>query len=701
MTMKKIISTTLLSLFALFVLYHNLTIVNAEDKPYLPPSEQWADAVYTHGPFLEFGDFGDAYFFADSWRGAHSSLITPWGSKLECENVWNVFIEEVPTTPIYNDGVVDVLWESASTIHSNSGDGYAVGAFQDFVMLINGQPHNVDRVKHGGRVVLRGGKRMLEATWSYRMTGTSRWYPLVIVPLCELGDQTRLAGSAIQRGYNPMQIRWVRTSDLGGGHYSPLVDTQTPILPSNPNHNHTGYITSTNTFDVLLNRDVNTIIEDRLIQGALTGAKLVRNTSGEPLSVGEYKATVNTSGASHLLTGNILTGIGTGTLVWTITDYEDDVTIYTQPIISTTLGNPDITIYFPATGEEYANQWMSNNPSADAERRTGLDFQAHSSINGKYELVTLVDYDENGTQTKEGTKTVTKNATDSDVTNNMVTGWKNLNGDGTSKDTSINGAPVSSIAYKEGDHDTPLSSESLSKPIFFDSTKPTIDSVITTDEWATISTDAADALSGLEGVYFKFVLKDTTTGIDTPIDGSDWTPLSEYATTFAALADGKYDLYVYAKDNATNRSDAILANKDTPIIVGSGPEVATIRLQKEVTNAAGPNDIFLISMHDGSTLLTSAALKDDGNKSGAFELDMGGEESKSINISEIIPMDYDPDFTVTVVDNGTKSKATASGKTVTIHAGDDITIVVKNTLKPSGYFTGKDFVKNLFKSQIK
>ena len=129
------------------------------------------------------------------------------------------------------------------------------------------------------------------------------------------------------------------------------------------------------------------------------------------------------------------------------------------------------------------------------------------------------------------------------------------------------------------------------------------------------------------------------------------------------------------------------------------PIVTSITIKKEVVGTKGDaNDVFNISLSESNTLLTSVVLK-EGESSSALSLGMGGASSKTINVSELIPMDYDDDFTLSVIDNkdSSETETPITGKAVTVNLGDDITIVVKNTFTPTGFFKAKDFVKNIFK----
>ena len=127
-------------------------------------------------------------------------------------------------------------------------------------------------------------------------------------------------------------------------------------------------------------------------------------------------------------------------------------------------------------------------------------------------------------------------------------------------------------------------------------------------------------------------------------------------------------------------------------------KVAKIHIQKKVANnKGGDSDVFIIELRESGNLLGSIVLAKD-ELSESMELDMKNKTSRTVEISEIIPMDYDTDFKVRVIDNEDASETSVSGNKVIVQPGDDITIVVENTFAPAGYFKGKDFVRNIFKS---
>ena len=481
-------------------------------------------------------------------------------------------------------------------------------------------------------------------------------------------------------------------------HYSPRVHGHTPYPSSSTTGNNTGGISSpVATNSVNLGAVVPTRPNYSVV-GAYTGTTLTYVTGTSTTTIYTYTASRDISGASSITNGSTYNGIGSGTISWSVRDYQADVTNFTERIIVTTTGAPDINIYFPGPDKTpYDYRWMSTDTSADADRQGGLDVQASSTINGNYDLSTFIS------GSKERTDAVNKANTNTDpVTNSVILGWSIV-------DSTTAGIPATSQAFVLNDPNTSLSGISEPKRMYFDSTRPTITEVVTTDNWETITTDAQDEAngSGIGGsgthdvgdVYFKFVPKGQTTDITTPTDGSDWTPIADYEATFAALVEGEYDLYVYAKDNATNRSNAILANTDDPIIVDEGPKVATITIKKTVVGPKGDDDdIFLINLNDNSTnaLITSVALT-DGETSSSLTLDIGSGPSKTIKLSEIIPMDYKSGFKYNVTKKA-GDQTTISGNTITIFPGDTIRIEVENTFEPTGYFKAKDFVKNIFKS---
>ena len=121
---------------------------------------------------------------------------------------------------------------------------------------------------------------------------------------------------------------------------------------------------------------------------------------------------------------------------------------------------------------------------------------------------------------------------------------------------------------------------------------------------------------------------------------------------------------------------------------------AKIRIQKMVEgNQGNDSDVFIIEMREGGDLLGGVALTKGLTKS--IELDMKEQSARTIQISEIVPMDYEDDYEITI-ENESGSNAGLSDDEVEVHPGDDVLVIVTNKFAPTGYFRGKDVVKNIF-----
>ena len=476
-------------------------------------------------------------------------------------------------------------------------------------------------------------------------------------------------------------------------HYAPTVDGQTPTPPNSLTDTRSAITGLSGVKDVNVGETVPTT-PDNLIKGGFTNMTLAYVAGTNTTLSGHYTVPLRTIlDSGSIIEDNVFTAVGSITITWGVRDYQGDQTNFTVRYNVIDPGNTDINIYFPGTRIPYDGRWMSTHPSADTTRRGGLDVQGSSDISGNYDLSTFIS------GSKEQTNAVNKASGNPDpVTNDVISGWSIA-------DSTTAGIPATSQAFVINDPNTSLSGVSTEKRMYFDSTKPTITEVETTNDWVTITTNAQDEASGIGGsepydvgdVFFKFVPRGENTGITTPTDGTDWISIADYEAAFAALNGGEYDLYVYAKDNATNRSEAIKANKDEPIIIAGG--TATITIKKTVVGPkGGANDVFLINLNDNSTnaLITSVALT-DGETSSSLTLDIGSGPSKTIKLSEIIPMDYKSGFKYNVTKKA-GDQTTISGNTITIFPGDTIRIEVENTFEPTGYFKAKDFVKNIFKS---
>ena len=520
-----------------------------------------------------------------------------------------------------------------------------------------------------------------EGEWIWAVTRRGSWDPV----LYDSTEYWKKAETAIND-----QIYWKEILTPDVENFSPFINGIAPSDGMKLNENNTGTILGTHIYreaQLGIAHDLSAGIE---VVGAVSDATLgISNINPTPDK--HFRIEHDTTGISHLITGDNYTGIGSGDVLSTVTDYEDDATIFTQNVIVSTNGKPGINIYRAGTDILYKKEWMSNDESADEWRRKGLDIQAESTINGKYDLLTRI------AGIEEKRTNVDKNSSIESVTNEKILAWKNDN-----KDTDEVGVPATSIAYLTGSKDKAISKESDAKYMRFDSVVPTISKVdFVNYEWESVAShDAADGLSGLNdesgGVHYLFVKREE--GMEpakatTPKDGSDWESLKDYRLPTDA---GEYDLYVYAKDNATNRSQALKLNKEPINVRDKTP--AKVRLEKKVADNKGNNtDIFVIHIDEENARLGSAALKRNG-KSGWLSLDMTNEETRTIKVTEVVPMDYAKGYRIRVSDGaGNTNLLAEEANEITLKASDEITITIENEFEHAGYFRGKDAVQNVFR----
>ena len=530
-------------------------------------------------------------------------------------------------------------------------------------------------LEHTFGYINRGGERV----WA--VTRRGRWDPV-------LYNNKEYWNGAETDINNRIFWKEIVTPDVE--NVSPLIDGLAPFPAKRVNVNNTGTIA-----DVLVNRkgelgSAYDLVSDIRVFGAVTREPLTLSDA-KPIPNKHFSIEHDMEDISHLIEEGVYTAIGIGTVKSKVTDYEDDATIFTQEVIVSTSEKPDINIYRAGTNILYKMEWMSNDQSADAWRQKGLDIQAESKINGNYDLLTRIA----GIEKKR--TNVDKDRSLESVTNEKVLGWKNDN-----VDTDEVGVPATSIAYLAKSEKRAISAESDAKYMRFDSVLPTISEVFFADgSWKNVTGhDAKDDLSGLNkasgGVHYLFVKRAEGGALEeiaTPTDGKDWASLiNNYKPPSKA---GEYDLYVYAKDDATNRSEALRLNNE-PITI-SEKEPAKVRLKKEVLdNAGNDSDIFLIHLEEQETILGSVALRRN-ETSGWMSLDMSEEEFRTIKVTEVVPMDYSKGYRIYVTDGDGNTTLLDEGEDkVTLEAGDEITITIENEFEHAGYFRDKVAVENIF-----
>ena len=139
---------------------------------------------------------------------------------------------------------------------------------------------------------------------------------------------------------------------------------------------------------------------------------------------------------------------------------------------------------------------------------------------------------------------------------------------------------------------------------------------------------------------------------------------------------------------------------NTEILLEVRNKLAAVRVKKAIDNigdfsagdqAALADYLFFIQLKDG--VAADIALKHNETSKLLYVPITGS--SLGIDVSEIVRMEFLPGYTVTVV-NETGSVASVSARTVTVHPGDEVTIVVHNTFKREPYFKARDQIRNKF-----
>ena len=571
-----------------------------------------------------------------SFGGNHSYVIETPSGTVGC---WN------PDYRRYTAGVWELQgglpygWWDWVWMGHGIGDNYGwplpVHSFDDWTLNVDGVPITPWYVRHSWRIdplLTTGTTLVVDFVWEYRehpsVAPIETFYTLTSAKYEITFEQDGSVYLESRKYLGPARKQELRWSRPGGDPtyeaWSPVVGTTSPEPAFAQEGHNTGYITSSVAAMLGYGSKIDDWLEAQKITGAVTGEKLERNESGT-LSAYEYKATCDISGASGLVNaqGDII-GYGSGTLVWTITDYEGDITIFTQPIVVVNNNyNYKVT----------ADEGGSATPTAEGSVTSGTEIAIKATPNEGYEFDKWVVVDNKEPASFESADTVADN-----------------------KFT----MPASEVhikaTFKKIDYTVKASGEEGKGSGTANKAKANMDEVVT--------------LTATPEPGFMFV---------------GWVVKN------GTITDAEFDP---TDPDASFKMPA----GNVEVQATFAPIVTSITIKKEVVGTKGDaTDVFNISLSESNTLLTSVVLK-EGESSSALRLGMGGASSKTIDVSELIPMDYDSDFTLSVIDNKDSSETPITGKAITVSLGDDITIVVKNTFAPTGFFKAKDFVRNLFKS---
>ena len=330
-------------------------------------------------------------------------------------------------------------------------------------------------------------------------------------------------------------------------------------------------------------------------------------------------------------------------------DYQNSQTTVEHRAIVKTQGNADLYKKLPSNifaPYDLGATWYSNHPSADIERNLPTEFAVGSEYRGDYSLSLIVD--------DSNVNVVTFDQIDrTDTTLN----WIGFIDNGFQDSPSILGTKITfSLKSLSGVYE--LSERSEEHYLKVDNTPPVVNvdnDYISWDVGA--STSANDLLSGLASIYYKFVPVDAPE----PVRDGSWE--TDYLTAYESLGNGIWDLYVYAEDNATNRSNITKANPQAVIDTGR------IILSKDSTVGATLHRVAC----DNNTSVSVEASCDLDCQNGAnialyekssltYKLTL--ENISVANIAKGDFLDYLPLGTELI---GTPTVTTSGGETVNIH----------------------------------
>lgn len=226
-----------------------------------------------------------------------------------------------------------------------------------------------------------------------------------------------------------------------------------------------------------------------------------------------------------------------------------------RKVIVSTDAAPGLDLTVNGSGAAYNNEWMApNGKNADPDRQHGVDVTAHSSDPGNYNISLKQDVD-----TLAATTWVQKNPVQNPEKKTATATNYNT-------ETPKEGTPFHAVLTGESTFaNILLSPQTAEKRVFIDNTAPTVThgDASAENDYSKITATVNDALSGSAGAYYTIVQEaqgdvatQAVTAPTTPVDGTDWTPIEQYARP---TSNGTYHVYVYGKDNASNRSDAELA----------------------------------------------------------------------------------------------------------------------------------------------
>ena len=346
----------------------------------------------------------------------------------------------------------------------------------------------------------------------------------------------------------------IRNHITGDEHYPPIVNGVVSDPPFAHNHyNFNAGVLSDADVTSSQGQPYDMIANLSATLGGPDKANLTLITSGTPTGnqglVEHVSGTVPPTDAS----GNFTTA-GVYPVTQKITDRDGDSTTFTRNFIINALTAPTLTVNY-ATGAVDPNGLPLTGPYGGEWTNQPLEVLATSTDAGTYDTTIRRE----GTLGANNWSEVKRSAGNSA----NITPY-------TTEATHSNGHALVSELFATSSSTNSFSPKSAQVVVKVDNTAPTL--VFQEPlNWAsapgTVGTN--DALSGLEtstgGIYYMFLPSHITTP---PLyTASGWR--TNYNDAYADIAIGNYNLWAYAKDNATNRSTVTRVNTNAVAILST------------------------------------------------------------------------------------------------------------------------------------
>ena len=440
-------------------------------------------------------------------------------------------------------------------------------------------------------------------------------------------------------------------------HYAPRITGVTPekvVTYGKGQNNHSKLTNAITAVEYQIGESTN-LAKDLTAQTGKTNQQININSTSFAATLLDGKLEPEAGTVLPMNSGGLWVGVGIGQQNGKITDGHNDSTTFTRGIVVRTTDNPEVEIYYDGTGDRYGGEWLSTDTSADVDRQRSLDIYTETAVPGDYNATIYKD-------------SILDGGSKQPVTGKTTTGTdKILNIAGyTSGDTSAAGIAFTGVLLPL-DVDSPLlSSVSGAKYVKFDSTPPTIGTVTdisSEGDWSDIDIPVTDGgASDVHKAYFMWVPSD---GNVPSVGDMGWKEHGDFDLPGA----GKWNLYVYADDNATNKSDVELANISGPIIVSalkpvmsgkeavSGDVIASGDWANETLNVTTtkPEDplaelpilnyIKVTSPVDAATTPNVAAVDEKTTGAEAFLTVPYAEETDGIKVTGVIINDLNANIT--------------------------------------------------------